>query len=246
MSTPTDATNYPPTDPGMLSALRGGDEAAWRDFVDYHRELIRMWARKAGCPEQALDDVAQDALVALLNALPGFRHTGRRGSFHAFVRTLVRRRVYDRLRRDLGKDGERVPVDLSEEAWRRVAAPSDGPVADLPWVSTLLHQAVRNAHARTSPATWRAFRLYCVDGQSVEAVQEALGIERPGAVYQQKSRVLTMIREELQRLLEHLDDPELAVSARRLSQKEVLQVIGDVLNEGEIQEQKANCQYASS
>lgn len=226
MSTPTAATTYPPTDPRMVSALRRGDDDAWERFEAYHRELIRLWACRAGCPPDAVEDVCQEALLALLHALPGFRHSGRAGSFHAFVRTIVRRRVYDCLRRRASRD------ETSVEGRRLVGlmAPDAGQSdPDLPWVTTLVSQASRRVQERTDPITWESFLRYAVQSVPVETVQADLGIDRAGTVYQQKSRVLTLLRKEMLHVLEALGDVELEVLARSLTTKDVLQATRAIL-----------------
>jgi len=81
------------TNVSLLGRLRSGDPAAWSEFDCFHRGLILYWARSFGCAADEAEDVCQETMVSLFRALPSFEHDERTGGFHAFLKTLVRRRV---------------------------------------------------------------------------------------------------------------------------------------------------------
>ncbi|MDT8389740.1 MAG: RNA polymerase sigma factor [Lentisphaeria bacterium] len=187
----------------MLAGLRRGDSFVWEEFLSYHDGLIRMWARNRGCPESSLDDICQETLVALVKGLPTFKHSGKPGSFHAFVRRIVQNKTIDLLRKqhphsELEVEEHRMCETCACKAW------------DLPWIQTLLKQSLKKIKSRLDENTWEAFYFYALEGQPVEDVQRQIGIARPGTVYQQKSRVLSLLRKEIIATLERLDDMELS------------------------------------
>ncbi|MDZ4754701.1 MAG: hypothetical protein SGJ11_09415 [Phycisphaerae bacterium] len=59
----------------------GEDRHAWREFCDRYGDLIRGFARRAGCSENDADDVLPDVLAALLSVMPSFRYDPERGRF---------------------------------------------------------------------------------------------------------------------------------------------------------------------
>jgi RNA polymerase sigma factor (sigma-70 family) len=216
MRTPAqDSRISPPTNLSLLGRMRSGEASAWSEFDRFHRALILHWARSLGCGEELGEDVCQEAMVSLFRALPSFVHDGRRGGFHAFLKTLVRSRAVDALRRRNrakgGRDAEApstVPESVSD------AAPAA--LDDMAWLRTLVEGACARAFERLDSTTYRSFCLYVIDGVAVEETARRLGVERPATVYQQKSRVLQAIREAMREILAELDDPELREGAAGL------------------------------
>ncbi len=221
----------PPTSLSLLGRMRNDVPGAWREFDLFHRDLILHWARRFGCSPEAAEDVCQETLVALFRALPAFEHNGRRGGFHAFLKTLVQRRSADALRR-LG----RVVTGLDSDMGRgEHAAPAAGTVRDgsedALWVRMLVRRACARVFESIDSLTYRSFRLYVIDGVSVDETARRVGLERPATVYQQKSRVLKAIRDAMREILSELDDPELRTGASRLRGDEAIRIIAALIAE---------------
>jgi len=123
-----------PTDEVLVRRVRDGDEAAARELFERHLPALRAKAR-ARLPaalrgKVGASDVVQEAWLAAFLDLAGFEDRGD-GSFAAWLRTILERRVADEVRRHAGakKRDARREVRLVTEAARlepdrRQATPS--------------------------------------------------------------------------------------------------------------------------
>ncbi len=60
-----------------------------------YRPLIIGWLNRQGVPSGDLEDLSQDTLLTVVKHLPTFHHSGRRGSFRSWLRTIVCSRTSD-------------------------------------------------------------------------------------------------------------------------------------------------------
>src|SRR5215475_5216400 len=79
----------------LLLRAQSGEENAWKDLTDLYRPLIIAWLNRQGVPARDLDDLSQDILLRVVQHLPTFEHSGRRGAFRAWLRTIVGSRTCD-------------------------------------------------------------------------------------------------------------------------------------------------------
>jgi DNA-directed RNA polymerase specialized sigma24 family protein len=79
----------------LLLRAQTGETNAWKDLTDLYRPLIRGWLLRQGVPARDLDDLSQEVLLSVVKHLPDFRHSGNRGAFRAWLRTIVCRRTAD-------------------------------------------------------------------------------------------------------------------------------------------------------
>src|SRR5262245_53811278 len=79
----------------LLLRAQGGAEEAWKDLAGLYRPLILGWLRRHGVPGNDLDDLSQDILLTVVKYLPSFSHSGNRGAFRAWLRTIVCHRTAD-------------------------------------------------------------------------------------------------------------------------------------------------------
>ena len=112
-----------PSDEELVRRVRAGDEAAAKLLFDRHLPALRAKARarlpSALSGKVGASDVVQDAWLAAFLDLEGFQDRGD-GSFAAWLRTILERRVTDEVRRHAGakkRDAKR-EVRLATEAAR--------------------------------------------------------------------------------------------------------------------------------
>src|SRR6476659_4820360 len=79
----------------LLLRAQTGDENAWKDLADLYRPLIFGWLNRQGVPAGDLEDLSQEVLLNVVKHLPGFQHSGHRGAFRAWLRTIVCSRTAD-------------------------------------------------------------------------------------------------------------------------------------------------------
>jgi RNA polymerase sigma-70 factor (ECF subfamily) len=187
------------------------DDAAWSDFYQFYFEIISGWARQQGCNQTQADDIFQETMVCLLRKMQSFEYDPERGSFKAFLKSVVRSRVIDYFR----KEGRYVAVSADEEGNDQTDLIRDEEAdnsqafdshEDKIWIKSVLNQALRQAYKKIDQVTYKSFCLYVLEGLSVDEVSQRLGNLRPGTIYQQKSRFLKMVEKEFSELLTNLGE----------------------------------------
>jgi len=79
----------------LLLRVQAGQADAWTDLTDLYRPLIIGWLNRQGVPAVDLDDLSQDVLLSVVKHLPTFEHSGNRGAFRSWLRTIVCSRTTD-------------------------------------------------------------------------------------------------------------------------------------------------------
>src|SRR5439155_3254735 len=98
----------PLTRPSLLLRLRdAGDQQAWEEFVDLYAPLVYGFARKHGLQDADAADLTQEVLRAVAGAVPRLDYDPARGSFIAWLLTVVRNKLLNFLaaarRREQGR-----------------------------------------------------------------------------------------------------------------------------------------------
>lgn len=162
------------------------DADAWRDFCDRYGALIRGFAARRGLQQADRDDILQDVLMSLRQAMPGFTYDPAKGKFRSYLKTVVLRAVFKRS----CQTDPALGLDRIEDLTR--AAAGDGDVDqqwETEWRQYHLRHAMQAVQAEFNAADRAAFQAYAIDGQDAPAVAERLGISVE-SVYQAKSRIL--------------------------------------------------------
>jgi RNA polymerase sigma-70 factor (ECF subfamily) len=185
----------------LLFRAQTGEEDAWKDLTDLYRPLIIGWLNRQGVPAGDLEDLSQDVLVTVVKHLPSFEHSGNRGAFRSWLRTIVCSRTTDYWRATV----ERTPASGGSGVTAALQEIMD-PDSDLNrqwdeehdrYVLGCLLALVEQEFGRQ---TFQAFRRLALDGASGAAVARELGLSVT-AVYVAKSRVLQRIRQEAEGLI---------------------------------------------
>ncbi len=187
VSTPTPTTA---TSQGGLQEVAtrasSGDPAAVEQLLNSVRKMVHRYCRgRLGSlpgAEHAAEDAAQEVCVAVLDALPRYRHTGR--PFEAFVFTIASRRVADAMRA-----AYRAPVTVEEVPDQVDEAPTPEDVAlrraDAEELGELLDQLPE--------AQRELLTLRVAVGLSAQEVGQVLDMS-PGAVRVAQHRALQRLR----------------------------------------------------
>ena len=186
----------------LLLRAQTGEENAWKDLTGLYRPLILGWLNRQGVPAGDLEDLSQDILLSVVKHLPTFQHSGRRGAFRAWLRTIVCNRTTDYWRA-LDTDTQ---ASGGSGATAALQQPAD-PDSDLnrQWDEEhdryVLNCLLDLVEEEFEPATLQAFRRLAIDGASGAEVAQELGLS-VAAVYVAKSRVLARIRQEAEGLID--------------------------------------------
>lgn len=171
----------------FVARLAGGaNQAQWYEFLARYGELILSTARRHGLQAADCDDVLQDSLIEMTRSLKGFRYDRSRGRFRDYLRRIVLRATYRRIRQKYAR-GSQQPLDDQADGANRPASSED--VWELEWRRYHVRQALRTIEAEFSELNRTAFSMCTAHGQSPQTVAGLLGISAD-QVYQARSRIL--------------------------------------------------------
>ena len=180
----------------LLFRAQIGEEDAWKDLADLYRPLIIGWLNRQGVPAVDLEDLSQDVLLSVVKHLPGFEHSGNRGAFRSWLRTIVCSRTIDYWR-SAGASTQASGGSGATAALEQIADPDSD--LNRQWDEEhdryVLGCLLDLVEEEFEPPTLRAFRRLALDGAGGAAVAGELGMS-VAAVYVAKSRVLQRIRQE--------------------------------------------------
>src|SRR5262245_32725067 len=184
------------THQSLLIRAQSGQAEAWKDLLGLYRPLILGWLNRQGVPAGDLEDLSQEVLLSVVKYLPGFQHSGQRGAFRSWLRTIVCRRTADYWR-EIDVDGQAEGGSGASAALQEIADPDSA--LNRQWDEEhdryVVHCLLDLVEEGFEPISVKAFRRLAIDGISgAEAAQE-LGLSL-AAVYAAKSRILARIRQE--------------------------------------------------
>ena len=173
----------------------------WTEFARRYRPMMEAFMRER-FPSLDADDVIQETLIAVCEALPSYRYApDENGYFHNYLTGILRHKAL----RQLGMDrrqaeiaemaASRVPLDRDGRAGAP-RTPSDMMSADeQSWRETLVEIALRQLMNDESiqSRTRQVFLRVAVNGDKPDDVAAAFGIER-NAVDQIKHKMMLRLR----------------------------------------------------
>ena len=194
-----------PTRQSLLTRLKDWeDQEGWREFFETYWRLIYTVARRAGLSEAEAQDVVQETLVVVAKQMPGFRYDPARGSFKAWLHTVIR----GRLSRHWRKAKVHAAVaDRSDPANDPAATDDADPVAasefevlwQAEWEQNLLAAAMRRVQTKVSPRQFLLFSLAVIKQVPLATIRERYDASLP-QVYLAKHRVGRLLKVEIARL----------------------------------------------
>jgi RNA polymerase sigma-70 factor (ECF subfamily) len=190
------------TSRSLLQVLQGEpDGDAWQRLCALYTPMIRMWLRQQAALGQDVDDLVQEVLLVVVRKLKDFERQ-RTGSFRRWLRLIAVNCLREQWRRRAGE-----PEARGDAAFARTLEQLEDPDSELSrrwdrehdeYVSRYL---LAKIEPRFEPKTWRAFQATAVQGRAVADAAAELGMT-PNAVMIAKSRVLSVLRQEGEGLLD--------------------------------------------
>jgi len=186
----------------LLLRVQTGETNAWKDLTDLYRPLIIGWLNRRGVPASDLDDLSQEVLLSVVKHLPAFEHSGQRGAFRTWLRTILCSRTADYWRGT--NTGPQASGGSGATAALLEIADPDGEL-NRQWDDEhdryVLQCLLDLVEEEFEPMTLRAFRRVAIDGVSGAEAAKELGLS-VAAVYVAKSRVLHRIRQDAEGLID--------------------------------------------
>ncbi len=193
------STDSLPTRRSLLTRLkRWDDREGWQRFYDSYHGLILAMVRHAGLRGADAEEVAQEALVAVARGMKEFHYDPAKGSFKGWLKTVVRRRLVDFLRKQ-GRErshlreyvetgaAEAEPLEAMEDRYEQE------------WERHLLEMALQWLRRRISPRQYTIFDLCVLQERPAAEVARLLGVNR-GLVYVVRHRAERLLRQRLKTL----------------------------------------------
>jgi len=192
---------YPATRASLLVRLRDGtDGDAWREFARLYAPVIYGFARKRGLQDADAADLMQDVLRSVSGAMNRLEYDPVRGTFRGWLFTVTRNKVFtfldSRKRRVQATGDSRMQQRLEQHV------DTDGKLSadwEADYQRSLAAQAMERVKYEFQAATWDAFLLTAVEGQTPAQVAARVGLS-VGAIYVAKSRVIARLRREIERM----------------------------------------------
>ena len=186
----------------LLARIKdGADTKAWGEFVHLYGPVVYGFARKRGLQDADAADLMQEVLRSVARNADKMEYDPKRGTFRGWLYTVTRNKIYNflssRKNRPRGA-GDSGTQDRVESIPARESQDSD-PDWDIEYQRRLSAKAMERVKHEFHENTWQAFWGTAVEGRPANEVGAELKMSS-GAVYVAKSRVLSRLREEVQRL----------------------------------------------
>ncbi len=94
------------TDETLVSLAQGGDKSAEAEILLRYRNLVRFYARKFFLVGGETEDLIQEGMIGLYQAIGGFKQEGENRSFKKFASLCVWRQIIDAVKKAAGKKNE--------------------------------------------------------------------------------------------------------------------------------------------
>jgi RNA polymerase sigma-70 factor (ECF subfamily) len=181
----------PDTRASLLGKLKESENScAWNDFTEIYVPVIRRTALRMGLQNADADNVVQDVLLVVSQAIHQWLDRPERGSFRAWLFRIAKNKALDLLTRKATR-----PENAPNRHWESIAD-RDTAISSF-WESEyrleLFSRAAKEIQKAVSESTWQAFWMSTVEAVPIKEVAEKLGV-REGVVYLSRCRVLNRIR----------------------------------------------------
>src|SRR5262249_35141705 len=153
-------------------------------------------------------EVVQETLVAVANKIGEFRHSGRPGSFRAWLYQQARWRIADQFRArgrekvafQSGARGQTAEETSTKESELVLEVdPGFQHIWDSEWDEYAHRTAIGRVKSRVSARQFQLFDLHVIQRLSVKEAAKAAGAS-VASVYMAKSRVRRLLRREIRAL----------------------------------------------
>ena len=175
---------------------RDSDSEAWQRLAAIYTPALLGWLRRYDIQPSDADDLVQEVLMVVSREVSQFEHSGRRGAFRTWLRTIL----VHRLRNFWRSRGRRPRVPGGSEFLQELDQLLDSSSAlsrlfDRQHDDHVLQQTLDQSKSKFAENTWLAFRQIVFDGRTASDVAAELGISVNAALIA-KSRVLSHLKRE--------------------------------------------------
>ena len=193
----------PPTSRTLIASVQQQQEGAWERFVEVYEPAISAFLRAKGVQDADADDILQETLRGVAKGIANWQADPQRGTFHNWLFTLTRRKLVDFWRRQAGQPQGSGDTEMQVRLDAVEDHRSDADIWNLEYERRLFQYAAQQVSGEVDSATWQAFWLTAVAGETPSEVASKLGI-RVGSVYVARTRVMRRLRDRIAELDDQL------------------------------------------
>ncbi len=197
-------TNFPETQLSLILRLPSStDQAAWREFAEIYEPFIYRFARRRGLQHSDAQELVQQVMMAVARSVARWQAGDGQPKFRNWLFTIARNQLINFLKSrkpDAGLGGTTQLTHLQQSVDARSL---DDPAGDDDYRYEVFLWAASQVKAQIAETTWLAFWKTAVEDLTCAEAARDLQIS-VGSVYAARSRVLTRLKLEIQRM--HLDD----------------------------------------
>ena len=201
-------SEFPDTRESLLMQLQvGEDPNAWREFVSIYRPIIYRMARRRGMQDADAQDLVQQVLVSVSNAIEHWERRDESIRFRHWLRRVTRNAIYNVLTRtplDRAAGGTSIQQRLDQEPNERCDFDRE---VSLEHRREVYLRAANIVRSRVTKETWEIFQMSVVHGIPVEQVSESVG-KSVGTVYAARGRVMSKLRNIVEEIEASFDSEE--------------------------------------
>ena len=169
--------------------VTGEREAAWVRFFGLYEPAIKRFVAYHDSTHDP-DDVVQDVFLKLVNVVQSGGYDSSKGSFRAFLATMIRRHLVSLYRKDQAR-GAGLHVDIDDV---EPSVPADiAEQIDLKWRMARQQSAIEHVLTKTaiSAQSRAVYHAYVEDEMPLDEVAAKFGVTE-SAIYKVKFRVERM------------------------------------------------------
>lgn len=188
-----------PTRISLVLRLRNArDAASWDEFSEIYSPVLFRVALKRGLQAADADNLVQEVLLAVAQAVDVWLERDDRGSFRAWLMAIARNESIKILTR--GSTRTTATGGGQYDEFLQVTADRGSLNAEIDWEyrRSVFQWAAEQVRENVNELTWRAFWLTSVDGRTIEEAAQSLGISL-GRIYCARSRVMSRIKDMVRR-----------------------------------------------
>ena len=193
--------NIPATSTTLLRNIaQDSQHSRWTEFVARYRPMMEAYLR-GRFPSLEADDIIQETLAALCQALPDYKYDpAEKGFFHNYLTGILRNKAVGALRKRTG-ESEKMAEYANHAALRTPGMMQPEDEDGRSWRDAVFEIALRRflADETVADRTKRIFERTAIGGESPESVAAAFKMTRH-AVDQAKSRAMARLREIVRKL----------------------------------------------
>jgi len=192
----------PTTSFSLLERAQANDEQAWGQLVHLYGPLMDRWCKQAGLQESDAADVFQETFRAVSRNLESFEPRHKVGSFRAWLKMIVRRKIIDHIRK-IGTHPGGFGGSTAQQQFANVVDPlGDESAEDAEAENALIvRRAMEVIRLEFTAQNWLAFQKVAVEGQPAAEVAAELNV-KASAVRQANYRIRRRLRGVLQDLID--------------------------------------------